>query len=245
MNPVNWTLLTAGVICLILFAVHERKTETPLLDLSLLKIRLFRMGTIVTTLIAIGYYVSFMLMPILLQEVYKYSATVTGLLYIPDALMTGIFMIIGGKMLDRRGAKYVVATGLAVIGLTTLLLGRLDDASPLWYIAVLLAVRGAGFGLSSIPATTAGMGALPEHHLVEGSTLNDLVEQIASSFAIVVCLLAFEFYFSSPLSGFRPAEQENLEIINSIFTVLGILNLLVLGLWWKSFHKQKAVKSIN
>ncbi|MNN72584.1 hypothetical protein D3C81_1886360 [compost metagenome] len=42
-----------------------------------------------------------------------------------------------------------------------------------------------------------------------------------------------------PLPGFKRAEQDYLDIMNSIFTVLGILNLLVLSLWWKSFHKRK------
>ncbi|WP_058300274.1 DHA2 family efflux MFS transporter permease subunit [Gorillibacterium timonense] len=236
LSPLNWLLLAGGLVSLVLFVIHQQAIQHPLLHLSLLKIRPFRTGTIVTTLGAVGYYMSFFLIPLVLQDVYHYSATVTGLMFIPDALMTGIFMIVGGKILDRNGAKNVVAAGLFIVGITTLLLGWLSAESPLWYIALLLAVRGAGFGLSCIPATTAGMGTLPEHRLVEGSVLNDLVEQLVSSFAIVIALLAFVLRRGHSVARHVPLEVANLQVANSLFLVLGGLTFVVLVIWWREFQ---------
>ncbi|MDR6552955.1 MDR family MFS transporter [Paenibacillus qinlingensis] len=232
----HWGLLLAGICCIIIFIFGRRKHS--LLNLSLLKIQQFRVGTIVTTLTAVGYYLSFLLIPIIIQNVYHYSATYTGLLFIPDAVMTGIFMLAGGKILDRKGARNVVAWGLGITGVTTLLLGCLTSTTSFWFITLLMAVRGAGFGLSSIPATTAGLGALPEDSLVEGSVLNDLIEQIVSSVAIVICLLAFVIWRdASAVSQHHSIEAASLNVSNGLFIALGIVIFFVLFVWLRSSPK--------
>lgn len=98
-----------------------------------------------------------------------------------------------------------------------------------------MAIRGAGFGLSSIPATTAGMAALPEHRLVEGSVLNDLIEQIISSVAIVICLLVFVVCKDvSVTNRHLTVEAANLQVSNGMFVVLAVLTFIVLFYWRNS-----------
>ncbi|MCM3748847.1 DHA2 family efflux MFS transporter permease subunit [Paenibacillus pasadenensis] len=240
----HWGVLFAGLAFMLLFIVGRRKHS--LLNFSLLKIREFRIGTVVTTLTAVGYYLSFFLIPIVIQNVYHLSATYTGLLFIPDAIMTGIFMLVGGKILDRNGARKVVAWGLFITGVTTLLLGCLTPDSPFWYITLLMALRGAGFGLSSIPATTSGMGALPEERLVEGSVLNDLIEQLASSIAIVICMLAFVTWRDGAVANRQLSlETANLNVSNGLFLALGVLIFVVLFAWLRSSGKPAEKQEIR
>jgi EmrB/QacA subfamily drug resistance transporter len=238
-NPYNWLMLGLGLLGIVLFIIRQRGRAQPLLELALLRIRLYRISTIVSTLLSVGFYASFFLIPMLMQQVYAYSATATGLLFIPDALMTGIFMMIGGRILDKKGARGVVAAGLLLVGVTTLLLGILSMDTPFWYIVLVMSIRGAGFGLSSIPATTAGMSALPESKTVHGSVLNDLVEETVSSFAIVVCFLVIQMRLplaEAAHAGAAPALQ--LQTINGLFVALGLATLAVLPFWWRSFRRE-------
>jgi hypothetical protein len=53
--------------------------------------------------------------------------------------------------------------------------------TPLWIIVILMMLRGAGMGLTNMPATTTGMNATPEDMVAQGSAMNNVVRRMCSA----------------------------------------------------------------
>jgi MFS family permease len=97
-------------------------------------------------------------------------------------------MPIGGRMFDRTGARLPTLMGFSLlVGATALLL--LIDADTAWpLLVIILALRGLGTGLGSMPTTTAAMVAVRGVSEARVSALINITRQIAS--ALAVALLA-------------------------------------------------------
>ncbi|SDZ50861.1 drug resistance transporter, EmrB/QacA subfamily [Evansella caseinilytica] len=230
-DPLNILLLVAGGIALLFFVRIENKKEQPLLDLSIFKIPAFRYSVWIASISSISLFGGIFLLPLLLQNVYDYSPIVTGLVFLPSALLSGIFMSIGGRILDRRGPGLVVTSGLTIVTITTVLLGFLSLNTALWLIVLFNAVRGIGMGLSTMPATTAGMNAIPEKFISRGSAMNNVLRQMSSALGIVFISVYYEVRKAQIVTVHAHSlEEASLQAINEGFLVVAALSLAVIPL---------------
>ncbi len=101
-SPVIWPFLAAGVVVLALFLRHERRSEAPMLPLSLFRVRNFSAGNVATLAIYAGLSVSSFLITITLQQVGGYSALQASLATLP----TSIVMF----LLSRRFGRWQAST---------------------------------------------------------------------------------------------------------------------------------------
>ncbi|UOR10298.1 MDR family MFS transporter [Halobacillus amylolyticus] len=191
-DPLNIVLVTGGLSALILFVFYENRQDDPLLNLSVFKVPTYTVSILVTSSASIGLFSGIFLLPLLIQNVYELSAVMTGLLFLPAAVASGIFMSIGGRLLDKKGPKYVVPPGLAIMAAATLGLGMLQLSTPYWLILALNTIRGLGMGMGNMPATTSGMNAIPESLVAQGSAMNNIIRQISSSLGIVFFSIYYE-----------------------------------------------------
>src|SRR5699024_3236752 len=160
LSPISIGCIIVGVLLVVVFVKYETKQEQPLLNLTIFKIPTYSVSIAVTATASIGLFSGIFLLPLLIQEVYGMSEIMTGLLFLPSALLSGLFMTLGGKLLDLKGPKYVVPIGLLLLGSFTLALGFNTMYTSFWFILVLHSLRGAGLGMCNMPATTAGMNAI-------------------------------------------------------------------------------------
>src|SRR5699024_3098041 len=181
LSPQSITLLIIALILIILFVKYENRQEEPILDLSIFKVPTYSVSIVVTATASIGLFSGIFLLPLLLQNVYGYNEIQTGLLFLPAALVSGVFMTLGGKLLDKKGPKYVIPLGLLILGGFTLVLGFNTLSTSFWTILILNALRSAGLGMGNMPATTAGMNAIPDKVVAQGSAMNNVIRQIFAS----------------------------------------------------------------
>src|SRR5699024_611709 len=114
------------------------------LNLTIFKIPTYSVSIAVTATASIGLFSGIFLLPLLIQEVYGMSEIMTGLLFLPSALLSGLFMTLGGKLLDLKGPKYVVPIGLLLLGSFTLARGFNSVSTSCWCLRVPRSSRGAG-----------------------------------------------------------------------------------------------------
>ncbi|WP_018923651.1 MDR family MFS transporter [Salsuginibacillus kocurii] len=227
LNPLNIGLIIFGAACLYIFTKIENRVKEPLLDLSILKIPAYALSIWVTALSSIGLFSGIFLVPLLVQSVYGYDAIMTGLVFIPSALLTGVFMSIGGRLLDRGFGPVLFPAGLAIAGLGTVAMGFFTLETALMWVFLLMAVRGMGMGCFGMPATTAGMNSIPEHIISRGSAMNNVFRQMSSAIGIVFVSIYFEVRRSQLFAANNGnVEQANLQSINEAFMIVGILTLL-------------------
>ncbi|WP_246202592.1 DHA2 family efflux MFS transporter permease subunit [Virgibacillus doumboii] len=192
LSPISISLIAVGIVLIIIFVIYENKQEQPLLNLAIFKIPTYSVSIAVTATASIGLFSGIFLLPLLIQEVYGMSEIQTGLLFLPAALLSGVFMTLGGKLLDMKGPKYVVPVGLLLLGGFTLALGFNTLSTSFWFILILHCFRSAGLGMCNMPATTAGMNAIPDNQVAQGSAMNNVIRQIFSSFGIVFFSIYYE-----------------------------------------------------
>lgn len=249
LSPLSLCLLIGGLLLIITFIFYERKADQPLLDLTIFKVRTYRISVLITATASIGLFSGIFLLPLLIQQVYHLSEVQTGLLFLPAALVSGIFMTIGGRILDKRGPKYVIPIGLFILGIFTLMLGFNKLTTSFWSILILNAIRSAGLGLSNMPATTAGMNAIPDEKVAQGSAMNNIIRQVTASFSIVFFSIYYEVRRAQlfAIKHDWSLEMSTLQAINESFIIAGVFILLVApsGFFLKGVQDLKREKRLR
>ncbi|RWZ50117.1 DHA2 family efflux MFS transporter permease subunit [Halobacillus fulvus] len=228
-DPLNIGLIVGGLAAVVVFVFYEFRQSDPLLNLTVFKVPTYSVSILVTSSASIGLFSGIFLLPLLIQEVYGLNEVMTGLLFLPAAAASGVFMSIGGNILDKKGPKYVVPPGLAIMAAATIGLGLLELGTPYWWILVLNAIRGIGMGMGNMPATTSGMNSIPEHLVAQGSAMNNIIRQISSSLGIVF----FSIYYEVRRAQISSApdidmQAATLQTLNEAFLVSAAVLLIAL-----------------
>ena len=162
------------------------KHEEPLLDLRTLKSFQFSLSLIIAIITQIAMMGAMFLMPIIMESLKGYSAMQTGMMMLPQAIVTGIMMPISGKLFDKYGAKAISIIGLTILAFFTYLLSRISLDTSATNIMLIMAFRGFGVGLCMMPSQTLGLNKIPQELLAKASALSSVVRQVAGSLGIAI-----------------------------------------------------------
>ncbi len=175
-----------AAVLLTAFAWWERRTATPMLDLSLLRNRTFSAASSAIALVFFGLFGTIFLTTQYLQFVLGYGALEAGLAILP--LVGGLIVAapLSAKLTERLGTRVVVSAGMATIAVGLLTLAGLDADSAYTTFAAGIGVAGLGMGASMAPATDAVMGSVPLAKSGVGSATNDTVRQVGGAFGVAV-----------------------------------------------------------
>jgi EmrB/QacA subfamily drug resistance transporter len=190
------TLVPLGLAAVLYaaFAVAERASGAPLIDVRLLTRRPVLAGAFLILVATALLIAAFFLTSVHLQHDRGYSALRTGLAFLPVALATAAGAHLAGRLLGGAGARYVAAGGMAVTALGLLPLAWTRLGSGVWTAVVpALSVAALGIGavfvtafttaLAPVAAAESGLasGALNTFHEVGGSIGVAVVSTIAAS----------------------------------------------------------------
>ncbi|MFX3635034.1 MAG: MDR family MFS transporter [Candidatus Pristimantibacillus sp.] len=178
-----WGLLI-GAIALLLFIWVELRQKQPILELRVFKSLKFNISIYIQWIFQIALFGTMFMVPLFLQEVHQYSALKTGLLMLPQAIASGIFVLVSGRLFDRFGARPLVMSGMAVIGGAAFLLSRVSISGEMTTLILALFLLGSGMGLALMPLTTHIIQLAPRHLVDRVTALTSAAQQFISSFAI-------------------------------------------------------------
>lgn len=174
-HSMGWTApkvlaaFAVGIAFLAAFFVIEIRTESPMFNLRLFKIRAFATGSAAGLLGAISRGgLQFMLI-IWLQGIwlplhgYAYSATPlwAGIYLVPLTLGFLIAGPVSGYLSDRHGARILSTSGMIIFGASFLGLLLVPTDFSYWIFAVMVLLNGVGGGMFSAPNSTAIMNSVP------------------------------------------------------------------------------------
>ncbi len=193
--PESGTIMSAGVlvpaiigiVLIVAFVFWALRKTHPLLDLTLFKNRDFTIAVIVMFLFAASFFGAMLIVPTYFQQVRGESVLMAGLLVAPQGIGAMITMPIAGLLADKFPVGRIVPFGILTIvaGTVGLALNTSPD-TPIWHIMLCLFVMGLGMGFSMMPVFTAALKTLREHQVARGSTLINVIQQIASSVGVAM-----------------------------------------------------------
>src|SRR5699024_2396516 len=155
-------------------------------------------------------------------------ALVTGLVLIPSAALTGVFMNIGGRILDRKGPKAVVPFGLAITTIMMFMFFFVTVDTSLWVIVVLMALRGIGMGFTNMPSNTTGLNAVSDEFITQGSTISNVVRRMGCALGVVFIAIYIRHRKMTLMDGGEARKIAEMFAINEAYLIIGIVTLLTI-----------------
>jgi MFS family permease len=193
-SPLVLALLGAGLACLAVFALIERRVAEPMFRLPLFRIRAFTFGTLSTFLSAIARGGLMFMLIIWLQGIWL---PLHGVDFADTPLRAGIYMLpltlgmlvagpTSGYLSDRYGARWFATGGMLASALCFFLLTLLPIDFPFWPFALVLAGIGVSMGMFASPNRAAVMNSLPPQHRGAGGGMNQTFQNSAQVLSIGV-----------------------------------------------------------
>jgi MFS family permease len=144
----------------------------------------YAMGIGLTFVTTIGLYSLVFLMPLFLQTLRGFTAMLSGLMILPQAIGAMVTMPLAGRLYDRLGPRVPAAIGLAMTGFATLALQMLDLNMPDNTLRMILFIRGMGMGFATMPIMTYALSSVPQRMTAQASSLLNVCRTIFGSLGI-------------------------------------------------------------
>src|SRR5918912_848313 len=178
--------MIVGAVLIVIFVLHTFRPEHPLLDLRLFRNRDLRAATTTMFLFGAAFFGGLLLVPTYFQLVRGESTLNAGLLVAPQGIGAMVTMPIAGTLSDRVPVGRIVPFGLLLITGGMFALTQIRATTPYPQLIGVLFVMGLGMGLTMMPIMTSALRTLTSHDVARGSTLLNIVNQIASSVGVAV-----------------------------------------------------------
>ena len=196
-----WGYLTmAGALGVFgaLVAYERRKTRidgSPLIELSLFKVKSFAAGIAVQTVFGVGLGIFFLVWTLYMQIGLGWSALRAGLTGVPFSIAVSVAAGMSVQTLVPRFGRKVLQAGALVMGLGVLIYiwesGRYGLSIASWQMALPLVVMGAGMGLIVAPLTDVVLSEVPKEHAGSASGLINTVQQMGNALGLGLVSVVF------------------------------------------------------
>ena len=164
--------VTAVVALAAGFLLRESRAPSPILSLSLFRIRMFAFSTLTLLLVSIVMALTVYLLPFYLQDVLGLSPSFMGILFLSAPVFAATLSPVGGAISDKVGPRIPATAGAALFAAASFL-GVWFEPDSHWLLPTLvLALGGLGTALFFPPNHTALISSVPfEHRGVATGTL--------------------------------------------------------------------------
>lgn len=174
--------LFAAVVLLGLFAARQLKLEHPVLNVRpMASVRFWPACLLVVVSMMTTFSMS-VLLPLYFEGAYGMTALVAGLLILPAIACNAVTSIVGGRVMDARGAWPLLPVGFALIAVGQTAISMTAASMNIGVVVALTVVVYAGVGLVLSPSQTAGLETLPAAEHPHGTALLNTWNMIAASF---------------------------------------------------------------
>lgn len=163
-------LLSAAVAAIVAFVLIQKRTRSPMLDLSVFKNALFTLNLLMSALVFMGLAGMFII-PFYLQFALGFNPTMVGVLMMATPLCMGLISPKAGALSDKYNPRYLCLFGL-LLALGGALAMTTINAETDWlgYLLRIIPV-GLGMGFFQAPNNTAVMSCAPRDRLGVASGL--------------------------------------------------------------------------
>ena len=186
-------LLALGLLGLTGFALRARRSRTPLIHLSVLRSRRFALSLLAYAgfqfaTLGLGY-----MLPTYAQLGLGMSTLAAGFVALPGALVGAALAPMGGRLLDRVGARRPILIGAVVALAGAVLLAAIGVRFGIVGVSACQFIYMFGFGLAFSNTQTYGMGGVSRDLTADGTALMNTAQQFTASVSMTVlsAVLAF------------------------------------------------------
>ena len=181
-----------AVVSLVCLIFVELSAESPIIDLSVFKNISFNSGTTVTFVISFTMMSVFILTPVYVQNLLGYTATLAGMVMMPQGLFMMISLALAGTLSSKINPKIILVFGILLNAYSAYLMAQLNMATDFYTVMYALCLVGLSTGFIFIPLSMLSFAGISNDRIGNASALWNLIRNIGGSvgIAIVMTLIA-------------------------------------------------------
>ena len=169
-----------------LYGWHARRRKDPVLDLGLLAIRTFRIGTVTGGFCRIGLDAAPFLLPLLFQLGFGMSAVQSGLLTFSSSVGAMFVRTFAGPLLRCFGFRRLLVGTACAAAAVTAGCGLLRADTPIWLIVLLVLLSGCVRSVQYLALNAVSYADMPGALLSKGTSVAGVAQQVARGFGVAV-----------------------------------------------------------
>ncbi len=175
-----------GVALLVVFALHEWRSDHPALDVRLFRHRAFSAASGALMLVFFALMGIMFFLTYYFQAVRDASPLRAGVLLLPAAVGIMITSALSARLVGRFGPRLVTAVALVVMAGGFGAFAFVGRATATWQYELPVLAVGLAIGAAMAPATDVVMSKVPLERAGAGAAINSTMRQIGGSLGVAV-----------------------------------------------------------
>ncbi|MBV9680315.1 MAG: MFS transporter [Solirubrobacterales bacterium] len=222
-------VLAAAVALLVSFLVIENRVASPVLPLSIFRLRTVAGANAAGLLLGASFYAFVFVGTLYMQQVLHYSALQTGIAWLAASLTSVALAGLSQWVVTRGGAKLVMAIGMTLIGAGVIWATQVPvHGHFLQNLVGPFIVAGAGTAFAFIPISIAALAGVEEHRAGLASGLLNTSQQLGGAIGIAIASSVAAAHTRTLLHAGHAAPTALTGGFQQALWVLGALALLAL-----------------
>jgi EmrB/QacA subfamily drug resistance transporter len=185
-SPLIIGLFVLAGVLMIAFVLLELHQRLPMLELSLFRIGNFVGSILVALLVSLAMFGVFFFMSLYIQNILGYSPTRAGASFLPMTVLVILVAPFAGRFSDRLGSRWLMASGMALVGLSLYLFSRVGLHTTYPELLPAMIIGGIGMPMAMSPTTAAAMATVPVDKAGVGAGVLNSFRQVGGSLGIAL-----------------------------------------------------------
>ena len=177
---VRWSA-TVVVITFVAFIVRELLVKEPIVDLKVFKDKNFAIGTVLHFVIGAVLYSTLAILPLFLQQLMGYTATLSGLAISPRGFGSCAGLVAAALLANKLDQRIVIAMGLFLLAVSNIMFGVLNLQIAMSNIIWPNILCGFSFSLVMIPLMTIAFVTLKNSQMTNATGVFNLAKSVGGA----------------------------------------------------------------
>jgi MFS transporter, DHA2 family, multidrug resistance protein len=252
---ITW-LTVVSVVSIALLLLVESRAKEPVINLGLFRDISFTTGNVVMFFAFFNVFASLVLLPIYLQTLMGYTATLAGLVLGPGGFATILTLMIAGRLVTKVNPKAILMVGLALGSYSTYLMSHFNLFAGFDTVMWPRIVLGFGMGFVFVPLTNLTLSHIRKENMGGATAMFNLLRNLGGSFgvAFVTTILArraqfHQFRIVDHLTPFDIPYQTAVERIKALLHLRGFDDVTAAvaapGVVYQNLIRQATMSAFN
>ncbi|NII06971.1 MFS transporter [Luteibacter anthropi] len=217
----SWGLMGLGIVVGALYVLHSRRSEHPILDLSLMRFTTFRLSVYAGSLTRITAGAVPFLLPLMMQLGFGMSAAHSGVVTFVSALGAMLMKATASPVLRMWGFRATLVWNSVLSVICIGLCAAFRPDWPLWAIYTILLLGGFFQSLQFSAYNTVAYADVPSERFSSATSFYTTFQQLMLS--VGICVAAAALHVSVVWHGRDHAELGDFSVAFIVVTVLSLI----------------------
>lgn len=224
----DYNILLASIATLIIYFIRARYIRFPFIDLSVFKIRTFRVTVLGSFISRCGIGGMPFLLPLFYQLGLGMSPLKSGFLLMPYAIGMLLMKFFVKSSLRTFGFKRILLANSFLLSLSILFFTLINLKISIWVSISMLFLHGLLTSLQFSCMNVLNYVDLIDSNRSQGTSIASAIQQLSMSFGIAIAAIALRYFMGTNVDDF----EIQTHVFHEAFFTAGLITLLTLAVFY-------------